>query len=209
MRYVYFFTLLFTSNLSIAQYKCLKFCFYAFNKNGSIEDENIHLKDAKDIRFQFTFFNCGTTNINIDTLPKIGNDYSTMAMFNNFGRSSLIVKISEGSNGTYYPLLNTEKLMNVDTALEKGLSHLKLLRPGMKIATPKTDGTNYFEYLPIGEYEISFDFVDEIKPIPNKQPYVKPKDSTLLSKYFDNGSNFSPGFYLQTSKNKIRFKIVE
>ena len=204
MKYLFFIVMILPGMIGYCQSRSMQLCFDIHNNGKPIDGSSIHKNELNSLSFTITYFNCGKSDIYIDTLPLIGQDYSNNLIFNDLGISSIIIRLFKKSVvDNYIPFFfqGTKKA----SLMKKRPKTLKLLPPNYYTIT-KGLSTDYFKSLPLGEYEVSLDYIDEVHP-----PYMVRQNVSkrILSKYSDKNGNVNPGYYMQFSKNTVRFTVIE
>lgn len=206
MRYfIIFFAIFFQTSL-YAQDKCMVFCFDMLNGNKSIDNSIIERKQLSKIGFTFSFLNCGRKNIVVNASPAMRLDYSDKKVYDDFGNSTILIRVLKKINISYYPFSYEAPPASMNVKEEK---KLKTIKPGAHYLINDAIYTDYFRSLPVGEYEITLDYVDKLNTPQNSSGISTTVDTALLAKYYEQGVKPSAGYYLQYSKNKIYFTVVD
>ena len=203
MRYISIIFILFTSLIGKCQDKRVQLCFDILRKEKSINNSRVKKADLHRLKVEITYFNFGDTVIFIDSTPLIGRDYANSIIYDDLGNNSIIIRLFKKNGSHFEAFLSNKPHPYIPS--KKEIKTLKKVAPGSNYTINRGLYTNYFESLPSGEYEVSLDYVDEIKTIDNNPQNI---DSAIFKKYYD-GNSPSSGYYIQFSKNTIKFTVVD
>ena len=209
MKYSFVFILLVYGPILYGQKKCFQFRMEIMDETKKqINEKRIHQDNLERLYYNLTYFNCGDFDISYTPKPIIANDYTKKPDIYTAPIFARIYKKDSKGNEYFYYYSNLEyfKFMEFDNLI---------LEPGVEKSIG--GGTfSYFQYLPVGEYYVYFDFLSDYKLFDQSSDYSdggyrNEHDSIMVSLCHCGYSCYiTDGYYFQTNlKNKIHFTIVK